>query len=271
VSHGGYDQGYFANVTLLPQSGVAFAFLAASAAAPNAARAAALRLLDEADLLAKPAPPPAPALVEARAVVEQLLVGWDDALVTRAFDAGSLRFSFNLRLREEFQKLAQDHGACRADGEITAYGARHGEFRFLCERGVLRFDVLLLADGRLQNVQWTQEFPPEARAEAAAATLVQSLNAGAIPAGALFATSLDGARIEKTLRRLALDHANCKIERGRTEIERIPLKPAAKTHRYELACGARPLVLSFALEDATGRVKEFAAHPPRPADATCWQ
>jgi CubicO group peptidase (beta-lactamase class C family) len=272
VSHGGYDQGYFANVTLLPESGIAFAFLTASAGTVHPARAAALALLRREGLLTKAAAPAPPSSVEARAVVEQLLVAWDEALVLRAFDPDSLRFSFNSRLREEFQKLANDHGACRPDGEITTYGLHHADFRFGCERGAIRFDVLTLPGGRLQNVQWTEELAPGPRAAEAATNLLASVTAlEETPAGALFAPSLDAARAKKTLRRLALEHGACKLERGHTEIERVPLKPPTTTHRYELSCSERPLVLSFGLDETSGRVTHFTGHPPRPPNATCWE
>jgi CubicO group peptidase (beta-lactamase class C family) len=274
ASHGGYEPGYYANVTVLPESGVAFAFLATTGSAPNPARAGALALLREAGLLDKASPTAQPALAEARASIEALLAGWDDARFRRTFDPDSLRYSWNTRVREDFALLGRTHGRCRGDGGLTTASPLHGEFRLTCERGAIRFDLLVAPGpaGRLQNAQATSELPLTPAQEQASANWLSLLQSFSEPLAAeLFAPSVDLVRARKTLLHLAIDHGACTPVRGRLEIAREPVHVETRSVSYELACREKPLELRFTQDETTGKVTSFAAHPPRAADAVCWQ
>jgi CubicO group peptidase (beta-lactamase class C family) len=273
VSHGGFEPGYFANVTVMPEVGVGFALLATTGPAANPARAAALAMMGEAGLLAKPRIEPRQGLSAARAAIESLLGSWDEARFRESFDPDSLKYSWNAQLREDFAKLRQGHGACRADGELTTYSPLHADFRVVCERGAIRFDILLApgAPERLQDAHFTTELPVDARAEAAFRHWLLLLGAwNESAAGELFAPAVDRARVRKTLARITLEQGTCKPDRGYAQVVHEASRPDLRAIRYDLSCSERPLELEFTL-DAAGKIAAFSAHPPHAADATCWE
>ena len=275
VQHGGYEPGYFGWVTLMPRARIGYVALATTAHAARIARPGAFNILREAGLFAAPGPVPHPALIATETAIPKLLVAWDRALFERTFDPDSAKYSWNKNLREDLTKLARDHGRCRREGKLEVYGSLHGAFRMACERGAIRFDVLLspATPPRIQNADITEELPPDERTDRAGRMLAAAIgdtdrNDG--PPPEFWAPAVDHARAKKSLRRLGLSHGPCSVERGWWQIDRGPLE-IERNAQYALRCNGGPLELEFSIDEKTGRVTSFSAHPPRAFDATCWQ
>jgi hypothetical protein len=144
VQHGGYEPGYFSTIHLLPRRRLAIVTLATVAPVGFRSFDGALALLRETGALPAPAAPAAaPALVAALGALGRLVDRWDPALVDQAFDRQSLGFYWLASLRGDLEKLARDHGPCRADGPVTAFGRSSGSQRFTCARGSVELSVLL--------------------------------------------------------------------------------------------------------------------------------
>jgi CubicO group peptidase (beta-lactamase class C family) len=273
VQHGGFEPGYFGWVVLIPRARIGFVGLATTGPAGILSRHGVFDILRKAGLLTPPKPVAHPALLAAEAALPTLLHTWDVNLFERTFDPQSLEYSWNQQIRERFVELARAHGRCQPTGDPIIYGPLHGEVRLTCERGALRFDVLMspATPPRIQNIDIKQELPPETRAEQAVQKLVQALN-GTPQAleSDLFATGIDRARSQRLFRRLAATHGTCALMRGWLEISFSPLK-TERVVRYSLQCSEAPLELSLNLDESGGQVTSFAAYPPRPPDALCWQ
>jgi len=275
VQHGGFEPGYFSWVVLMPRARVGFIALATTEHVGIVSRSGAFKILRDAGFFTPPDPIAHPALVATETAIPKLLEAWDPAAFERTFDPASAKYSWNKNLRENFAKLARDHGRCRRDGKLEVYGPLHGSFRVACERGAITFDVLLspATPPRIQNADITEELAPDERTERAARMLAAAMG-GADDSDAastdVFAPTVNHAQMKKILRRLALAHGPCSIERGWLQIYRGPLE-VERNAQYALRCGNGPLQLTFDIDEKTGRVTSFSAHPPRPYDATCWQ
>jgi CubicO group peptidase (beta-lactamase class C family) len=273
VQHGGMEPGYFSWVVLMPHAGVAFVALATTAHAGIVSRAGVFDILRDAGLLTTPEPIAHPALIATGTAIPKLIDAWDPALFERTFDPDSVKYSWNQGLRARFANLARDHGRCRREGKLDVHGSLHGSVRVACERGAITFDVLLspATPPRVQNTDIVEELPPDERTERAARALVAALR-GADDAlhAYFFAPTVDRVRAKNILRRVALTHDACSIESGWFEIYHGPLQ-TERSARYALRCSDGPLELTFDVDQKTGRVTSFSAHPPRASDATCWQ
>jgi len=275
VQHGGFEPGYFSWVVLMPRARVGFVALATTEHVGVVSRPGAFDILRDAGLFTPPDPMAHPALVATEIAIPKLLEAWDPALFEQTFDPASAKYSWNRNLRENFAKLARDHGRCRRDGKLEIYGPLHGSFRVACARGAITFDVLLspATPPRIQNADITEELPPDERTERAAHRLVAAMGGADDEVASkadFFAPTVDLARTKKILGRLALAHGACSVERGWFEIYRGPLE-IERSARYSLRCSAGPIELTFAIDEKTGHVTSFSAHPPRRFDATCWQ
>ncbi len=100
--------------------------------------------LDEAGLLHRRLPRPAPALIQARKDVETLFESWDDALVQR-ISADNLLPDRSLDTRrQEFREAAELAGACTPRQEFSRLpNALRGEWVLDCERADLLFSLTL--------------------------------------------------------------------------------------------------------------------------------
>jgi hypothetical protein len=273
VQHGGFEPGYYNWVVMMPKARVGFVALSTTGHVGLASRFGVFDILRRAGLLTVPEPTPHPALAAAQATLPTLLAAWDSALYARTFDADSLKYSWNEGMRERFEALARDHGACQTKGQLKVYGPLHADLRLSCERGAITFDVLLspATPPRAQHVEITEELIPDERTERMAKVLEGAIGD---PKHALspqlLAPSVDRGRISATLQRVGLTYAGCAIERGANEIAYRPWG-TERTTRYQLRCGDAPLELTFGLDEKTGQLTSLAAYPPRPPDAACWQ
>jgi CubicO group peptidase (beta-lactamase class C family) len=275
IQHGGFEPGYFSWVVLMPRARLGYVALATTAHTGVVSRPGVFNILRDADLLTPPAPIPHPALVATEMSIPKLLVAWDRDLFESVFDPTSVKYSWNKNLRDDFAKLARDHGRCRREGKLEVYGSLHGSFRVVCQRGAIRFDVLLspATPPRIQNADITEELPPDERTERAARTLVAAIadTEGNITAlSELWAPKVNHAHARKILHRLRLAHGPCSIEHGFWQIYRGPFE-VEQNAQYALRCHSGPLELELGIDQKTGRVTSFSAHPPRAFDATCWQ
>jgi CubicO group peptidase (beta-lactamase class C family) len=273
VQHGGFEPGYFGWVVMMPKARIGFVALATSGPAGLASRFGVFDILRQAGLLDAPEQTPHPALAAAQTALPALVEKWDEALARRTFDPDSLKYSWNQGMRERFLSLAQRHGRCRSEGKLKVYGPLHADLRLTCERGAIIFDVLLspATPPRAQHVEITEELLPAERTERMAKVLAGAIGGPEDALGLhLIAPTVDRARIRKALTHAGQSHSECVVERGADEVTHRPWS-IDRTSRYRLRCGAKPLELTFTLDDQTGQVKSFAAHPPRSPEATCWQ
>ena len=274
VQHGGGEPGYFSGVYLFPAQGVALILMATTAPIGSLA-GGALAILRDAGVL--PASPPAPtpdrALVDAAAAINGLVDRWDQATVERIFDRPSLRYSWNARLRDDVAALARDHGRCHPDGAWLVHGRMHASWRLACERGAVTFEAFLTpaSPPALQTLQWREEWPADERWQATATRLASAIarwdDEGA---KALFASTIDQARIKKAFAHLAIDHGACVADAGVRRTEHGVLRAPRPGAVFPLRCTGGSLELSFVVDEISGLVTEVDAHAPRAPYATCW-
>ncbi|MET0596136.1 MAG: serine hydrolase domain-containing protein, partial [Polyangiaceae bacterium] len=159
VQHGGMEPGYFAWVVLMPAARIGYVALATTEHVGRIARPGAFEILREAGLLTPPATRPHPVLAGLPVVFSRLLETRDADLFARTFDPDSLKYSWNHRLRDDLARIARERGRCSSDGKLDVHGAHHGSFRMKCERGAVRFEVLLspATPPQVQSVNITEE------------------------------------------------------------------------------------------------------------------
>jgi hypothetical protein len=280
LQHGGFEPGYFGWVVLDPRARVGFVALSTSGPAGWASRFDVFQILRDGGLFVAPPVRPHRALEEAAAAMPSLLERWSPALFESTFDPDSARYSWNDGLRGLFERLRRDHGRCRPAGPLDLHGPLHGEQRLACERGAIALDLLLspATPPRLQHVGIKEELPPDgvakAGAKAIAAAIAAPDNRGGGPATDRLdvlplAPALDQVRTWQTLRRLALTHSACVVDRGWIEVTH-DVWTVDQTLRYLLNCEGGPLEVAFSTDGETGRITRLDVHPPRPADALCW-
>lgn len=272
VQHGGMEPGYFAWVVLMPAARIGYVALATTEHVGRIARPGAFDILREAGLLTPLAPRPHAVLANMPAVLAKLVETRDPDLFTRTFDPDSAKYSWNRTLKDDLVRIAREHGRCSPDGKLDVHGAHHGSFRMKCERGAVRFEVLLspATPPQVQSVNITEELSADERTDRAARAIAAAIRDSVEDAsGELFAPSVDLARMKKTLRRLAIAHGACSVEHGFIETFQAPLEMERSPH-YVLRCGDGPLDLTFNLDEKTGKVMAFDAHPPYALEGTCW-
>lgn len=142
IQHGGWEPGYFAEATLLPQHRVALITFSATQLVRTTQPI--LGLLREAGALPVEHEPPAdPGLTEAQQGIVGLLAQWDPAFAGRIIDPRSHYYSWFKRLPETFANAAREHGRCEPEGALRRFSRLHGAFRMRCERGALDVDFTL--------------------------------------------------------------------------------------------------------------------------------
>jgi D-alanyl-D-alanine-carboxypeptidase/D-alanyl-D-alanine-endopeptidase len=277
IQHGGYEPGYFSNVVLLPEQGVGIFVMATTG---SVASASALPILRDAGLLPRAADvAPIPELIEASRTITQLLARWDAARVEQTFDRASLRFSWFANFREEFARLAADHGRCHQDGSMTTYGPMRGTWVLACDRGTIELDAVMspAVPSRVQVVLWREEFPADESGRRIAFAVAAAIDHGwsdARTGGLFFAAPGDlatMARWRKTVARLAIDYSGCVVEGGVRRTDHQVLGQDSSNAIFRLRCAEGPLELQFSTDPATGKVVDLAGYPPRDRDATCWR
>ena len=238
VQHGGFEPGYFGWVVLNPLARVGFrGALDVRAGRPGVP----LRSVRDpprrrtARRARRTAPPRAGA---GRRRDAQLLERWSPALFESTFDPDSARYSWNEGLRGLFERLGRDHGRCRPAGALDLYGPLHGEQRLACERGAIALDLLLspATPPRLQHVGIKEELPPDGVAKAGAKAIAAAIGGPRQSGPAVLAATdwtscpsplrLDQVRTWRTLRRLALTHSACVVDRGWMEVTHDVWRPS---------------------------------------------
>lgn len=264
IQHGGYEPGYFAVVRLLPRQRIGIVTLSTSERlVQGSTLGRTLELLRDGGVLDPPNETPAAPLVTARARVLGLLARWDPELAARSFDAQSLRYSFLRQLPSDFERMNREHGACRADGDVIPFGRAQGRFRLACERGNIEFLAYLTPDASplLQSVEYRQELPVGAEAQAALPSIVAALNGAALSRPVL-ADSADAIAIEHRLARLHGAHGAC-------ELEAALFSDAKGKSTFRLRCAQAPLELTLQLDPKTSRITDVTGAAPRTFGAIC--
>jgi hypothetical protein len=89
-------------------------------------------------------PQPSAALVDARAKVNRLIGGWDDALADALAADNLFKDESKARRRAALDALRRDVGACRADPDgFLVENALRGQWTLTCERGRLQAAITL--------------------------------------------------------------------------------------------------------------------------------
>lgn len=273
VQHSGFEPGYFSTVVMVPRARIGLVVLSTSGPAAGNSREGALDILREAALLTSPELKPHAVLAAAKTWLPVLLASWDPDLAARTFDPDSLRYSWNQRLDERFASLSREHGRCHPEGELKVHSSLHADLRLACERGAMTFDLLLspAIPPRIQHVEITEELPPDEHMDRMARVLASGIGG---PEDAInpdvIERRVDLALLRRTLQSAGKSYHHCEIERGSKEVTYGQLG-VDRTARYRLRCGKTAVELTFSLDDETGRITSFAAHPPRATDALCWQ
>jgi hypothetical protein len=224
-----------------------------------------MALLRTAGVLDAPPPPASPALIAARDTLIRLLAKWEPALVARRFDAQSLRYSFLRNLGSDFARMGQEHGACRADGDIVPLSRTHGHFRLACERGSIELTVYLTPHAApvVQSVEYHQSLPVTDDAQSAARALVAALNGAPLPP-ALLAPKSDRPALEKRLARLRGNYGSCTLD--------TPLaSDGREKSSFRLRCAEGALELTLRFEPQTSLVADVWGAEPRAYGAPCAQ
>lgn len=264
VQHGGYEPGYYASIRLLPRQGIGLVTLSTT---ENLGQMRtfeqAMALLRTAGVFDASPPPPSTALLGARDRVIRLLSKWEPELVTQTFDPQSLQYSFMRSLRPDMERMAREHGACHADGEVIPMGLAQGRFRLACVRGTI--DVVAhLTPGVppvLQALEFRQHLPVSEEAQTAARALTAVLNGNPLPP-TLLAASSDRPALEQRLARLRGYYGKCELE--------APLSSNGQGQStFRLRCTQGPLELTLRLDPKTSLVADVAGAEPRPYGAVC--
>ncbi len=169
-------------------------------------------------------------------------------------------------------RIGREHGACRPDGGLVAHGWQHASWRLACERGAVTFEAFLTpaVPPVLQELQWREEWPADARAQALAARVAAAIARwDDADAASLFAPSVNRARTRKELAHLAINHGACAVEPGARRVDHGVLRDHDPRAVFPLRCAEGELELELGT-DADGRVSQIDIHPPRAHDATCW-
>ncbi len=199
----------------------------------------------------------------ARETVLQLLRAWDPELAARTFDPNTLRYSFVRHLREDWERLGRDHGACRAEGDVLALSQSHARFRLACERGALDFVAYLTpaASPVVQFVEWKQELPVTEKERARAARSWRRSRKPRSP-GTRLDPRADRRALERRLARLHGTYGSCQLDH-----------PAWNNGKgeatFRLRCAEKPLDLTLRLDPESSRVLDVSGAPPRSFGAVC--
>lgn len=264
VQHGGYEPGYWAAIRLIPRQGIGVVSLSTT---ENLGQLRtfelAMALLQSGGVLEAPALAPSVELLAARENVLSLLQRWQPGRVAGAFDRQSLQFSFLRNLRPDFERMAGEHGACKADGDIVTMGPRQGRFRVACERGSIEF-VAYLTPGTpalLQSVEYRQFLPVDEVERAAARGLTLALNGGPLPPE-LLSPGSELSGMQARLARLRGSYGNCELEGG-------SWSDGKGQASFRLRCADGPLELTLRFDPKTRLIADVSGAKPRTYGAVC--
>jgi CubicO group peptidase (beta-lactamase class C family) len=202
VGHSGGLPGYGSQMRWLPDHRVGIVALANRTYAPlGSAVTEAFAALEKTGALVARPPAPSPALLAARAAVDRLVGGWDDA-VADAIAADNLFLDRSRdQRRRELDELRTRHGACRADGELEPENALRGAWRLACDRGALRVTLTLAPTQppKVQHLEVVSALPLGTGLGALVDRLAARVGERAPEAGDLVAPGLDPLSVARTL------------------------------------------------------------------------
>jgi CubicO group peptidase (beta-lactamase class C family) len=266
VGHGGGLPGYSSWISLLPDYGVGYIWLASTpTGAPFGMADQVMRKLEATGGLVKRAVVPAPTLAAARETVNRLVAGWDEAAADSAFIPTFFDETPKAKLKADLEALRTAHGACRADGMIEARNALRGKWRLTCDRGWIDLFVTL-APTVPPRIQWlTKEgtLPPSA-ALSSAANGLSALIGRWDPAAAakLFDKNVDLERMKKLF-------ALTGDARGACRVERPVGGDGKRSAKIRLACERFPVVLDFTLAEKSEKIEGVKFSPVSSSEAKC--
>jgi hypothetical protein len=117
-------------------------------------------------------PEPAPALVEMRAAVSQLVQRWDEGVADRIAAENLYLDESKDRRRRALEELRTKAGACSPDAAFDVENALRGQWTMNCERGKLRV-AITLAPTSPPRVQYLSVREVQANEPGRAPTCVQ--------------------------------------------------------------------------------------------------
>jgi CubicO group peptidase (beta-lactamase class C family) len=210
VGHSGGYPGFGSHMRWQPTSGLGVVVLANHRYAPATplGRDLMRTLLGTSPAVAAPRRiVPAPATVDARAVVESLLDAWDDTLAADTF-AMNVDLDEPLTLRRaEVERLRRVHGRLEPDPDEPTKSLSSFDLTWWMrgERGRVRVELLMSPepDPRIQALNLTSAPEPHADATAFATVLVRAISDG--PWGDLPAAV--GSGLSESVDRVALERA----------------------------------------------------------------
>jgi CubicO group peptidase (beta-lactamase class C family) len=266
VEHSGGLPGYSSYISLLPEYGVGYIWLASTpTGAPFGMMDEVMRKLTATGGLVKRAAAPAPALTAARETVNRLVAGWDEAAADSAFIPTFFDETPRAKLKSELEALRAAHGACRPEGAMDAWNALRGKWRLACDRGWIDFFVTLAptVPPRIQRLTKEGTLPPSAALSSAAnglAGLVGRWDKAA--AGKLFDKGVDLERMKKLFALTGEVRGACRLDR--------PVGGDGKrSARIRLACERFPVVLDFALAEKNEKVESVRFAPVDFRESKC--
>jgi hypothetical protein len=234
LSHGGGLPGYGSFIMMMPEQGVAIVTLAnATYAAAATPTRRAFALLAQAGALPPRKAQAAPALLIAKAAVEDAVAKHDPGALAPSVADNFFLDSPVARWRPRFEKLAA-HGTCKG-GEIDPTNALRGRWRLTCEKGWINAYVTLAPTmpPRIQLLELVEGYEADARLTHAAEALLVSSEG--LP-----------EKIARELGDLAQSRGACKLGKvesgdGHTEAT------------FHVACARGELRMKIEIDAATGK------------------
>jgi D-alanyl-D-alanine-carboxypeptidase/D-alanyl-D-alanine-endopeptidase len=264
VQHGGWEPGYYAGITMLPQHHFALITLfTGHALGPTTVPLFEL-------LRARHALPPvaqlaaSTALVDAQRLSVQLLERWDDAVAQRLFDPGCVHYPWFHTVRARLAAVSVSHGPCQAVEPMRVHSRLHGTFRVNCERGSVELDLSLAptSSPRIVMLELHEDLPADERLSAMAQRIVSVLRGETELDASVVAATADEPRVRKALAHARIDQHECTLldgSRGDGHARAV----------FDVQCAEGRLELELGMNDA-GQLTNLELHPPHPADALCW-
>jgi CubicO group peptidase (beta-lactamase class C family) len=264
VQHGGWEPGYYAGITMLPQHHFALITLSTGhGLGPTTVPLFAL-LRSRKALPPEAQPIASAALIDAQRLSVRLLERWDDAVAQQLFDPGCVRYPWFQAVRAQLAAVSGSHGHCRAVGPVRALSRLHGTFRVDCERGSVELDVSLAPTPapRAMLLELQEELPADERLSAMAQRIVSVFRGETELDASVVAATTDEPRVRKALAHARIDQHECALldgSRGDGHARAV----------FDVQCAEGRLELELGLNEA-GELTNLELHPPRPADALCW-
>ena len=270
AGHSGGYPGFGSNMRWHAASGLGVIVLANGRYAPSVhlARDMLQSLLDSEAVTSRRVRP-APATLAARAAVETLIDGWDDALAERLFAMNVELDEPLARRRATLERLRATHGRLVADPSEppVSHSPFHLQWWLRGARGRVKVEILLSPElpPRVQALDLTSVPEPPAALQAAAERIVAALvvpdgGAPTWPPELAIDDTLDAAALARSLRAT-------EARFGTVHIGSVIAGDGIKEATFRLDCSRGHLDLQLARDPATGRLTKVGLRPVRLAPA----